>query len=56
MQKKIKLLFIPALAFISMMNPACKHGTNDGIEIYRRYAIKNIVLQPASKVKPSKKL
>ncbi|WP_316803178.1 hypothetical protein [Pedobacter nototheniae] len=56
MQIKIKVLFIPALAFISMMNPACKHGTNDGIEIYRRYAIKNITVQPALKVKASKKL
>jgi hypothetical protein len=42
-------MFIPALLFITMLNPACKHGTNDGIEIYRRYAIKNIVVKKMQK-------
>ncbi|MFW0715343.1 hypothetical protein [Pedobacter sp. N23S346] len=44
MNRKIKVLFISALSAICMLNPACKHGTNDGKEIYRRYAIKNISL------------
>ncbi|MCX2430294.1 MULTISPECIES: hypothetical protein [unclassified Pedobacter] len=44
MNRKIKVLFITALSAICMMNPACRHATNDGQEIYRRYAIKNIRL------------
>jgi len=44
-----KILFIPALLFIMMLNPACKHGTNDGIELYRRYAIKNLIVKKKQK-------
>ncbi|SDG40720.1 hypothetical protein SAMN05421827_106109 [Pedobacter terrae] len=46
---KYKILFIPALLFISMLSPACKHGTNDGIELYRRYAIKNLSIKKVQK-------
>ncbi|MEH3115448.1 hypothetical protein [Pedobacter terrae] len=46
---KYKILFIPALLFISMLSPACKHGTNDGIALYRRYAIKNLVIKKRQK-------
>jgi hypothetical protein len=49
MSKNYKILFIPALLFITMLNPACKHGTNDGIELYRRYAIKNLVVKKVQK-------
>jgi len=49
MLKNNKILFIPALLFITMLNPACKHGTNDGMEIYRRYAIKNLVVKKMQK-------
>ncbi|MBE5318256.1 hypothetical protein IM793_03725 [Pedobacter sp. MR2016-19] len=45
MSTNYKILFITALSFIAMLNPACKHGTNDGIELYRRYAIKNLVIK-----------
>lgn len=44
-----KILFIPALLFITMLSPACKHGTNDGIELYRRYAIKNLAVKKVQK-------
>ncbi|WP_168202358.1 hypothetical protein [Pedobacter sp. KBS0701] len=44
-----KILFIPALLFMMMLNPACKHSTNDGIELYRRYAIKNLNLKKVQK-------
>lgn len=50
MSKNYKILFIPALLFITMLNPACKHGTNDGIELYRRYAIKNLVFKKVQKL------
>lgn len=46
---KYKILFVPAFLFISMLSPACKHGTNDGIELYRRYAIKNLVIKKVQK-------
>jgi len=46
---KYKILFFPALLFISVLSPACKHGTNDGIELYRRYAIKNIDIKKVRK-------
>ncbi|WP_293789451.1 hypothetical protein [uncultured Pedobacter sp.] len=46
---KYKIFFIPALLFISMLSPACKHGTTDGIELYRRYAIKNLVIKKVQK-------
>lgn len=49
MFKNYKILFIPSLLFITMLNPACKHGTNDGIELYRRYAIKNIMVKKVLK-------
>ncbi|WP_157255520.1 hypothetical protein [Pedobacter sp. Leaf216] len=49
MIKNYKIFFIPALLFITMLNPACKHGTNDGIELYRRYAIKNIISKKIKK-------
>ncbi len=52
MSKNYKILFMPALLFITTLNPACKHGTNDGIEIYRRYAIKNIVVKKMQKMMP----
>lgn len=45
MKKKSKLLFLSALLMICMINPACKQGTNDGIELYRRYAIKNLIIK-----------
>ncbi|WP_165501218.1 hypothetical protein [Pedobacter psychrodurus] len=45
-----KILFIPALLFITMLSPACKHGTNDGIELYRRYAIKNLTVKKKQSV------
>ncbi|MFJ7357742.1 hypothetical protein ACQKLG_03745 [Pedobacter suwonensis] len=47
---KYKILFVSALSFISVLSPACKHGTNDGIELYRRYAIKNLVIKKVQKV------
>ncbi|WP_157263286.1 hypothetical protein [Pedobacter sp. R20-19] len=50
MNRNIKLLFISALSIICMLNPACKHGTNDAKEIYRRYAIKNIRLISSKKL------
>jgi len=50
MSKNYKILFIPALLFITMLNPACKHGTNEGIELYRRYAIKNLAVKKVQKV------
>lgn len=50
MSMNSKILFIPALLFIAMLNPACKHGTNDGVELYRRYAIKNLVVKKVQKV------
>jgi len=50
MTRNYKILFIPALLLITMLNPACKHGTNDGIELYRRYAIKNITIKKMKKV------
>ena len=43
------MLFIPALLFISVLNPACRHGSNDGIELYRRYAIKNLIIRNVEK-------
>jgi hypothetical protein len=49
MSKNHKILFIPVLLFITVLNPACKHGTNDGIELYRRYAIKNLVIKKVQK-------
>jgi hypothetical protein len=49
MFKYPKLLFIPALFFISVLNPACKHGTNDAQALYRRYAIKNVVIKKVEK-------
>lgn len=45
MMKKDKLFFLSALLMICTLNPACKHGTNDGIELYRRYAIKNLIIK-----------
>jgi len=45
MTKKIRLFFLSALLMICTLNPACKHGTNDGIELYRRYAIKNLIIK-----------
>ncbi|MDQ0640839.1 hypothetical protein QF042_004404 [Pedobacter sp. W3I1] len=45
-----KILFIPALLFMTMLSPACKHGTNDGVELYRRYAIKNLVVKKVQKM------
>ncbi len=52
MLKYPKLLFIPALLFISVLNPACKHGTNNAQSLYRRYAIKNLVIKKVEKVIP----
>lgn len=40
-----KQLFLPAMLLMSMLNPACKHGTNDGITLYKRYVIKNLVIK-----------
>ncbi|MGM9477344.1 hypothetical protein ACS5PU_12970 [Pedobacter sp. GSP4] len=50
MIKNYKILFIPALLFISVLNPACKHGTDNAMELYRRYAIKNLVIHKTQKV------
>lgn len=50
MFKQPKILFIPALLFISVLNPACKHGTKDAMTLYRRYAIKNMVIKNLEKV------
>jgi len=47
---KYKIFFVTALFFISVLSPACKHGTNDGIALYRRYAIKNLVIKKVQKV------
>jgi len=49
MSKNYKILFIPALLLITMLNPACKHGTDNGLELYRRYAIKNLVIKKMQK-------
>jgi len=49
MFKQSKILFIPALLFISVLNPACKHSTNDAMTLYRRYATKNLVLKNVEK-------
>jgi len=50
MLKNPKILFIPALLFMSMLNPACKHGTNDNRTLHRHYAIKNIVIKQVKAV------
>ncbi|WP_231459589.1 hypothetical protein [Pedobacter sp. Leaf132] len=34
-----------ALGIIAMLNPSCKHGSNDATELYRRYAIKNLIIK-----------
>ncbi|MBO9673000.1 MAG: hypothetical protein J7577_06125 [Sphingobacteriaceae bacterium] len=49
MSTNYKCFFITALLFITMLNPACKHGTNDGMALYRRYAIKNLVVKKMQK-------
>lgn len=49
MFKQPKILFIPALLFISVLNPACNHGANDARTLYRRYAIKNLVIKSQEK-------
>jgi len=50
MSGKIKVMFISCFTFICMLNPGCKHGTNDAKEIYRRYAIKNITVIRSKKL------
>ncbi|SDD74629.1 hypothetical protein [Pedobacter soli] len=49
MFKHPKVFFIPALLFISVLNPGCKHGTNDAMTLYRHYAIKNLVIKNLEK-------
>jgi len=51
MEKLHKILFAVVLAFTSMLSPACKHSTDDGIELYRRYAIKHLVSKPSASLK-----
>ncbi|WP_175474491.1 hypothetical protein [Pedobacter rhizosphaerae] len=46
-----KYLFLPALLLISVLNPACRHGNNDGLTLYKRYAIKNLIIKPTPVVK-----
>jgi len=31
-----------ALLMITTLQPACKHGTQDGMELYKSYALKNL--------------
>ncbi|WP_443944176.1 hypothetical protein ACJVDH_14790 [Pedobacter sp. AW1-32] len=42
MNKLHKILFTTTLACVSMLAPSCKHSTDDGIELYRQYAIKHL--------------
>ncbi|WP_421943667.1 hypothetical protein [Pedobacter sp.] len=50
MKNKSKMLFAFSLAFIAMLNPSCKHGTNNATELYRRYAIKNLINNQAKPI------
>lgn len=50
MKNKSKMLFSLSLAFIAMLNPSCKHGTNNATELYRRYAIKNLINNQAKPI------
>lgn len=50
MKYKIKMLFAFSLAFIAMLNPSCKHSTNNTTELYRRYAIKNLINNQAKPI------
>lgn len=38
-----KTFLLSALGFISMLNPACRHGSDDAMVAYKRYAIKNVI-------------
>ncbi|WP_156166680.1 hypothetical protein [Pedobacter sp. BMA] len=38
-----KTVMLSALGFISMLNPACRHGSADAQAAYKRYAIKNVI-------------
>ncbi len=54
MPRYYKATFVSFLIFISMINPGCKHATNNGLEIYRRYAVKNIIIVDKTVLKNSK--
>ncbi|WP_316797859.1 hypothetical protein [Pedobacter frigidisoli] len=38
-----KIFLLSALVSISMISPACRHGSTDAQAAYRRYAIKNVI-------------
>lgn len=51
MQMKKKILYTAILGSICILNPSCKHSTNDAQDLYRRYAIKNLqVIKKAKKL------